>query len=177
MATVTEDFRWIKSRGVPTKVYLLILASAAILAALVVEWTEAFGLGRLISGLEGSAQPGGWEEALILYIAILFLPLWMVFYVLGSRPTRIGIGDRGIKVLTVFGSKEVEWQSLRPGMFPPTGQWDTWRSGAASRADAGVFWITREQARNVLLQPNAPVQQFPLEYWDWVGLPAPVGDR
>jgi hypothetical protein len=169
MAKSANPSTWVAAKGVPPR-QLATLIFVPICFALAFE-VGGFSLGALLQSL-GFSPPGGLLiDSGLVYALGAVLPIIVILGILNQTEIRIGIGDRGIRLVSRLRTRDVPWDALRPSTTTPSGMWGLLTIRIPHHSEPHAFWVTREQARAILAHPNAPRSLFPPEYWIWLGLP------
>lgn len=166
-------YRWVESPGLPTRLSItaLILVVYLVLIAAFLWW--AVGLAALLRAIAFSPVGGAWSETVVFYFMFVAAPVAVLLMSLYMGTVRIGLGDPGLRIVTRLRTRDVPWESIRPGWDSPKGEWTFWRFHETRRTGPSIFWLTRDQARAVLSDPKAPSALFPPEVWTWAGLTPP----
>jgi hypothetical protein len=104
----------------------------------------------------------------------------MTYNWLRSFPRRIGVSASGLRLESKFYTEDVPWDSLRPHPDPPTGQWCRFYVRKSSWGGFGgirLFFASKDQARGILLGPQAPAGRFPEGWRSWLEAPPPAPSR
>jgi len=165
-----DEIRWLLGKGIPRQFYWLlgcIVVFVGFLDAIV-----GFGRGWVVlaRALELDPANGGGILSAAVYIISIGGPLAVVFGALVTVPTRLGVGPKGLRVVTRFGTRDVPWSRLRAGRGTPTTEWAVVQEIPTSPGKLGrAIYVTKEQALTILATPGAPASLFSPECRAWLG--------
>jgi hypothetical protein len=171
----STEFRWIPSRGIPSRLYPVIGVAVVLLAIVLGESVWLFGPDAVLQALLLSPKGNGWLLPFLLYYVFASMTLTSVLLVFRNATSRIGIGASGVRVVCRLRTRDFPWESLRPGIAPPSGKWAAFNAGFSTWTGLRYFWVSIDQARAILTDPKAPRALFPPEYWSWIGVPQSIG--
>ena len=163
----------IQTIGMPSQFFFMILGSFAMVGGVLglLLWADGVGF---ISQVMTFRIPGLYLFSATLWAVALIFPLESVLIERYAVPTAVNLTETGVLVVSRRTTRLVPWGDLRPPFVPLKGEWGCFAYGQSAWTGRHVFWVTKEQARAVLMHPRAPAQLFPPEFWSWLGIPAPL---
>jgi hypothetical protein len=174
--TANNGRTWVEAHGIPPRFYGMIGVGVALPVFVLFEMAHILGPGGFVHAVEFSPTGNYWPFTILVYVGTASLALPTLLTILWIAPLRIGTSPEGVCVVTRLRLLNVPWESLRPHIAPPKGEWGVLVAGYSELRGPRIVWLTKEQARAVLTDPRAPANLFPQEYWRWVEAPPPLSN-
>lgn len=163
-------WRWVRTEGgVPPPTIFSFAFSVVFGIAFLVEVALSGGPASILNSLFLNPPGGQVSQSMIVWAFVVVLPIVLVVTALWVRPTWIGVGPAGVRVVGRLRDITVPWREVRPTPALPSRGWATF-GRVPEWGRGGFFWATFEQAKVILAYPSAPIALFPPEFWRALGL-------